>query len=219
MDVFGSAKWLDIDTVYTDPFLNNYPHVYTKTLTEYQRSNWKPVFEVESCYEGDHNATPGQIRQEAYESILAGGFGENFGNTPLWIFGSGWQPILQSRGSLDMQQLHAIFSPRRWDLLVPDSSNTFLTNGAGLTGFQHVSAARASDGSWGAIYVASGTKTALTVDLSGFSGTMSATWIDPSNGAKSAVTGSPFANKGTASITPPGTNAAADTDWVLVFEP
>jgi hypothetical protein len=220
MDYWSSEPWLDLDNVYIDLLVDpSEPRVYVKSFMEYQRPNWKPFFYKEGAFEGEHNSAPSFIRQQAYEGFLSGGFGQMFGNNPIWLFASGWQTALNSRGSRDMQQFNALFSNRQWGKLVPDISNTFVTNGAAYSGAQHFAAARASDGSWGVVYVPTGNLNALTVDLSGFSGPVSFYWVDPTSGVKRTSAGSPMQNKGMATVTPPGPNAAADNDWVLVIEP
>jgi hypothetical protein len=56
------------------------------------------------------------------------------------------------------------------------------------------------------------------VDLSGFSHVVSAYWVDPTSGTKTAIAGYPMANHGTVQLTPSGDNATGDADWVLLFE-
>jgi hypothetical protein len=215
MDVWASATWLDVDNVYADQLLGH-PYVFQKSQTEYQRPDWKPIFLKESAYEGEHSSTPQFVRSESWQAMLGGNFGYFFGNGPLWLFGSGWQEALGSRGSLDSEVLNGFIAGHAWPLLVPDWTDTFLTNGASFSDAQHVSAARASDGSWGALYLQS--MQMVTVDLSGFSHAVTASWVDPTSGAKTAIIGSPMKNQGTVNLTPAGGNATGDADWALVFE-
>jgi hypothetical protein len=215
MDAWAGASWLGVDNVYSDELLGH-PYVYQKSETEYQRADWKPIFLKESAYEGEHSSTAQFLRSESWQAMLGGNFGYFFGNNPIWLFASGWQAALNSRGSLDSQVLNGFILGHAWELLVPDWSNTFLTNGASYAGAQFVSAARASDGSWGALY-AQGAQ-ALTVDLSGFSHAVSVYWVDPTSAAKTAIAGSPMANQGTVQLTPSGNNATGEPDWVLLFE-
>jgi hypothetical protein len=215
LDYWSGESWLSVDNVYSDELLGH-PFVYQKSQTEYQRSDWEPTFLKESAYEGEHSSTPQFVRSESWQAILGGNFGYFFGNNPIWLFASGWQAALDSRGSLDSAVLNAFIAARRWDLLVPDWSNAFLTNGGDYSGANFVSAARASDGSWGAVYVQG--EQSLTLDLSGFSHAVNGSWVDPTSGAQTTIAGSPFANTGTVTLMPPATNATGDADWVLAFE-
>jgi hypothetical protein len=216
IDEWGSAGWLDFSNVYTYPVNNNAVPVYQQSLAAYARSDWKPFFLAESTYEGEYTAPQTLIRQQAYEALLSGAMGDFFGNRPIWLFASGWQDALGSRGSLDMMNVRLLFDSRRRDLLVPDASHTFVTAGFGPDGPARSVAARASDGSWGAAYLP--TARTITVDLQGFSGSVQAHWYDPTSGALVAVPGAPFANTGSVSLTTPGLNATGTADWVLVFD-
>ncbi len=120
----------------------------------------------------------------------------------------------------------AFFTSRRWDLLAPDYDHAFLTSQAGDPGIHdptYVSAALATDGSWGAVYYpgVAGNTNKLTIDLSklgGGKGNSKTTWFDPSNGTTKLATGSPFTNTGTRIFTTPGKNSAGSADWVLVLD-
>src|SRR5260370_3425182 len=109
-----------------------------------------------------------------------------------------------------MARFAAFFRARRWDLLVPDFTGAFLTAGSG-TGSDHASAARASDGSWGAIYVP--TSRSITANLSGFVHAVIAKWFNPATGSSTTISGSPFAIGARVTTSPPSSG-----DWVLVFE-
>jgi hypothetical protein len=217
LDAWPGETWIDVSTIYTYPKVVNNVPVYVKALAEYARTGWKPFYLIESTYEADLYVTTPQIaRQQAYEALLNGGMGENFGNGVIWPFHSGWQAALNSQGSQDMSRLSGFFSQLSWQTLVPDTANALLTAGLG-TGLGHVSAALASDGTLGVFYVpASGT--ALTVALSKLTGQVTARWFDPTSGAFTAASGSPFPNTGVHVFTPPGNNSAGDADWLLVLQ-
>jgi hypothetical protein len=215
LDFWTNEPWLTLNNVYTDSQLGH-PFVYQKSFAEYQETNWLPFFLKEACYEGDNNAPARLIRQQAYEGLLSGGSGEFYGSEGLWELQPGWQAFLNTRAALDMQQFNSLFTSRRWELLAPDIANVFVTNGASYSGAQHVAAARAADGSWGVAYVP-GTQQVI-VDLSGFAHGVDGYWFDPTSGSMTMVTGSPFANVGSLTLTPPGANGTGDADWVLVLE-
>jgi hypothetical protein len=209
LDVWPGETWLDVSNVYTYPLVNTRTPVYVNALIEYMHIGWKPFFLIESTYEGEYNATPQLIRQQAYEALLSGGMGENFGSGPIWQFASGWQTALNGRGSNDMAELHNLFTTRHWENLVPDAAHTFLTAGYGSS-TSYASAALTNDGKLGIIYAP--TAAPLTVALARITGQVSARWYDPTSGAfiAASASGSIF--------TPPAPNAAGDPDWVLVLE-
>ena len=53
--------------------------------------------------------------------------------------------------------------------------------------------------------------------MSVLSGPVRAHWYDPAEGADVPIAGAPFANAGTRSFAPPGSNGDGGTDWVLVL--
>jgi hypothetical protein len=58
----------------------------------------------------------------------------------------------------------------------------------------------------------------ITLDMTKFRAAANAQWYDPSRGVYRAIAGSPFANAGTKTFTPPGTNGDGDGDWLLIVE-
>lgn len=219
MDYWSNETWLDLDDVYTYPSLGSGVPVYQRALAAYARTGWKPFFLIESVYENEWSAPERQIRQESYEAVLSGGFGYFFGNSPIWSFDAGWQTALDSQGSRDMARIASLLAGRRWDLLVPDATGSFLVSGRGGTGSDHAVAARASDGSFGVVYVPTA-RSDVQVSLGGFTtGSVRARWYDPTSGAFQTVPGSPFAATGsTPRLATPGNNSTGWPDWVLVLE-
>ena len=219
MDYWANETWLDLDNVYTYPTLGSNTPVYQRALAAYGRAGWKPFFLMESVYENEWSASERQIRQQSYEAVLSGGFGYFFGNSPIWRFGPGWQTALNSQGARDMARIRSLLVGYRWDLLVPDATGSFLVSGRGGSGSDHAVAARASDGSFGIVYVPTA-RSDVQVSLGGFStGTVGARWYDPTSGAWQAVPGSPFAAPGsTPRLATPGNNSTGWPDWVLVLE-
>jgi Protein of unknown function (DUF4038)/Concanavalin A-like lectin/glucanases superfamily/Putative collagen-binding domain of a collagenase len=219
MDYWSNEIWLDLDNVYTYPSLGSGVPVYQRALAAYARAGWKPFFLMESVYENEWNTSERQIRQQSYEAVLSGGFGYFFGNSPIWRFGAGWQPALDSRGSRDMARIRSLLVGRRWDLLVPDANGSFLIAGRGGSGSDHAVAARAGDGSFGVVYIPTA-RSNVQVSLAGFTtGTVRARWYDPTSGTLQAVPGSPFAASGnTPLLATPGSNSTGWSDWVLVLD-
>jgi hypothetical protein len=59
---------------------------------------------------------------------------------------------------------------------------------------------------------------AITVEMTRFSGSVTARWYDPTDGAFKGVNGSPFSNTGSQQFSTPGNNSAGSSDWVLLLE-
>jgi hypothetical protein len=214
LDYWPGEPWLDVDTVYDDIGITNVA-IYVRARTEYTRADWKPFFLIEACYESGNCGGEVLIRQQAYESLLTGAFGQIYGHGALWDFDPGWRTAMQSQGAFDMSRVKALFAARRWDRLIPDVDQTFLTAGAG-TGSAHASAAWASDGKFAFVYTPA--LRDLTVDLSRLAGPVTARWYDPTNGTFSAAAAAPLPNAGSYTFRPTRNNARAKTDWVLVLE-
>jgi hypothetical protein len=210
-----------------------YDPTYEQLLTDYNRNNFLPTFMVEASYEFEQNGpvpfgTPQQLRRQEYWSLLSGATGQLYGNHYTWQFicpqrddsGNcigGWKDELNTPGQQQMAYVKALFESRRWYDLVPDQTHTVVTDGLGTYGTaDYVTAARTPDGTLAMAYVPS--SRTLTVDLSSFSGPVTARWYDPTAGTYTSIPGSPYANIGSQQFSTPGTNAGGDDDWVLVLE-
>ena len=194
--------WLGVNTIYTDQF-----SVVSIANNEYARSTM-PFFLNEAVYEYD--ITEDGIRQQAYQAVLSGATGHVMGNTTVWLFKSGWQQALQSRGAITLQYLPALLQSRAWWTMVPDATHTVVTTTAATTG-------RASDGSFVLSYLPHAIS--VTANLSQLSGpNVVARWYDPANGTFKTISGSPFPASGTRTFSSAGTNSSGFDDWVLVLE-
>ena len=222
------APLIDLNASYT------YDPTYVQVLNDYDRSNFLPTFMVEASYEDEQNpgapaGTPLQLRRQEYWSLLSGATGQLYGNHSTWQLlcsqrdadgncVGGWKDEMDSPGATQMANVVALFSPRRWYDLVPDQNHTLVTSGYGSFGQDdYVTAAQTPDGKLAMAYVPS--SRTITVDLSTFSGPVTARWYDPADGTFTSISeGSPFANVGSLDFPTPGTNAGGDNDWVLVLE-
>jgi len=220
--------WLDVDTVYvTSP-----PENYQFTLQGWQADNGvRPVFFIEGPYENEYTppTSPLYLRSDMYQPLFSGEVGFVFGVDPVWNFwdgGSGqkneysndglfktWQAALPSPGGADAviaaQFMASLGAPK----LVPDVNSSFVTGG---TSNGDPLAARTSDGHLGVVYFIH-TRT-ISVDMTKMSGSTTARWFDPSNGQYTAVSGSPFANTGQKSFTPPSSTADGSVDFILLLQ-
>ena len=180
-----------------------------------------PVFMVEAVYEfeniGNHEpGTPLTLRRQAYWSYLSGTTGQLYGNKYTWQFLSGWKSHLDTPGSVQFGYAARLFAKRPWYRLVPDQKHDVVTSGYGAFGTSnYVTAAATPDGTLAIAYLP--TAGTISVDMGKLAGAARAQWFDPANGKYSDVSGSPFANSGTRTFTPPAKNSSSDTDWVLVL--
>jgi hypothetical protein len=177
-----------------------------------------PTYLIETCYEHETiqscAGTTAEVRRRQWWGWLGCGAGEIVGNNPIWSFGTGWPQQLASPVSVNEARLLGVAQSVTWQTLAPDTS--LITAGAG-TGYLAVAAARTPDRTQAVIYIppdASGSVSTVTVDLSHLSGSVTATWQDPtSNASMAAGTGL----TGSRAFTKPGANHDGDGDWILVL--
>jgi len=218
------ANWtsiLGLNATYT------YFPTYARLQADYARANFLPNFLVEANYEFESlqgpTTTAAILRKQEYWAMTSGATGQMYGNGHTWWFPSGWQAYLRTPGAIQMGYLVALFAPRAWYDLVPDITHVVLTAGYG----EHSSSGYVADNDYStAAYSLDGKLViaytpalqSLTVDMSKLSAKAVARWYDPSNGRYVPAAGSPVANSGSRSFTPPGSNGDGDDDWVLVLE-
>jgi hypothetical protein len=205
VDQYREEGWLDLNTTYT------YGIVHEKVAVDYRREPLMPFVMIESTYENEHNASPVQVRRQAYWSILGGATGQFFGNMPIWRFDSGWEAALNSTGSNDTIRLGSLFHSRAWHQLIPDEKHEIVVDGLGeFLGLDYLAAARTSDGVTVIAYLPS--RRTFTVDLTKISGkAVAAWWFNPSSGK--VIFAGQFPTIGKQEFTP-----AQEGDWVLVLD-
>lgn len=183
-----------------------------------------PFVNFEPRYEGFASSVQ-WIREQVIGCILSGGCGSIPGAEKRWHFNAangfiteanGWQNSLTEAMTLCYPHMRAVFeNARRWHELVPDTGSALITSGRGTAGTDgYVTAAKTADGAL-AMALAHGS---IGVARSQMAGTFTARWFDPTNGQYTTQSGSPFTNSGTTTMTPPATNSAGDSDFVLVLE-
>lgn len=224
--------WIDVDTIYyTSP-----PNISMYAVPGYlQDGGVRPVFFIEGNYENEHGTTPLQLRSQMYQPLLAGEAGFVMGVGTVWNFWSpgtggsngnaysndgkypgGWKTALGSPGAASAQLAGQLFSGLPWQSLVPDLGGTPLITAGSVQSGGDAMGTRSADGGTALVYTIS--LASFTVDMTRMKGSTTASWFDPSNGATSAVPGSPFLNSGSRQFTPPGNTADGSTDWVLVLQ-
>jgi Protein of unknown function (DUF4038)/Concanavalin A-like lectin/glucanases superfamily/Putative collagen-binding domain of a collagenase/Bacterial Ig domain len=200
---------------------------YSRLLQDYARSAFLPNFLVEANYEFEAlqgpMTTAAILRKQEYWAMTSGAAGQLYGNHYTWPFSSGWKSYLDTPGAIQMGYLVALFAPRAWYDLVPDTTHALVTAGYGTSSASgyvsdnnYATAARTPDGSLAIVYTP--ILRTLTVDMSKLGGVTVSRWYDPSNGAYVAIAGSPFPNTGNRTFTPPGNNGDGDGGWVLLLE-
>ncbi|OAI45604.1 hypothetical protein AYO44_12740, partial [Planctomycetaceae bacterium SCGC AG-212-F19] len=203
-------QYMSLDGVYvsgTRPFSSLFQ-------TDYNRSDFGPTFLIESYYEGRTTVT--DIRHEAYVGFLSGTTGFMYGAEGVWQFATGWQQQLTSVGAQEMTYFANLVNSVAWSTLVPDQTGAVFQ---GVSTSSDYVAEFAADGSLGLAYKPStgtGSQT-FTVNMSKFSGPVTAQWFDPTNGAFTTI-GTGLANSGTQTFTSPATNSGGQNDFVLILK-
>jgi len=216
------ASIVGLNAVYT------YTPTYAEVLQAYGQSPTMPVFMVEANYESEKDAgTDGgstyNLRLQEYWTMLSGASGQLYGNHYTWQFIPGWQTNLATIGTRQFGYVKALFEPRAWYNLVPDTSHVVVTRGYGtfsssgsIDANDYATAASTPDGTLVMVYMP--TRRTVTVDMSKLSDDAVGWWYDPASGSFIYISGSPFTNSGTRTFTPPGNNADGNGDWVLGLE-
>jgi hypothetical protein len=193
-------------------------------LAQYNRSDFGPIFNIETDYEnGFHNPTEANIRESHYSFLVDGATGDMYGNDSLWPFASGWQTQLTSEGSHEMTYYANLVNSLPWYSLLPDQSGSVF-QGVGTPtstsyGSGDYSGAYTADGTMAIAYMPStgGTGSqSFTVHMSKFSGTVTAQWFDPTNGTYATI--GTFANTGDQTFNSPTSNSAGQNDFVLILK-
>jgi hypothetical protein len=79
-----------------------------------------------------------------------------------------------------------------------------------------VAEAASSDGTLALYYLLN--ENPIVINLQRFSTVVYASWLDPANGNKKAISDKPYINKGKFKFSPPGKNSDGDKDWVLLLQ-
>ncbi|MDX9881768.1 MAG: glycoside hydrolase family 140 protein [Prolixibacteraceae bacterium] len=194
---FHNEPWLTFNSIQDTPY-----DQFVSVPYDYNLKPVKPTWLYEGRYE--KAITDWGIRYQAYQTVLAGGFGHNYGAEELWKFPANWRELLQLPGGIQMKYLYEIarevwtdkqFLQRTPDqaLIIGDQGATVgdgITTNDGDGGGKHrtsangrsdrITAMRSSDGRWALVYTANGRD--LHLDLSRLTGKLNAYWFNPRNG-------------------------------------
>jgi hypothetical protein len=122
------APLIELDAAYS------YYPTYAQVLTEYNRTNFKPVFMVEANYEfesletGSGGSTQNLRRQE-YWTMLSGAAGQLYGSRHTWQLEKGWEFKLDTPGAIQLRYMRDLFASRAWFDLIPDQNHVVVTAG------------------------------------------------------------------------------------------
>ena len=119
---------IELNAAYT------YFPTYARVLTEYNRTDFKPVFLVEANYEFEHNpctdgGSANNLRRQAYWAMLSGATGQIYGSAYTWRLEKGWETKLDSPGAIQLGYLKDLFASRNWNDLIPDQTHSLMTSG------------------------------------------------------------------------------------------
>jgi hypothetical protein len=198
-----------------------------KALQAWNRPPLVPVISGESRYEAlEINPMLGarEAREAFWAHLLNSGCaGHTYGANGVWQVnlpdkrfgkspggrdwgGTPWREAMNLPGSTQLSRAKKFLLTLPWHQLAP-ATNVF----TGAT-----SAAATADGRCALAFTVGGK--VLAMDFAKLSAPATARWFDPTNGELKAIEGSPFPNTGSHEFTPPGKNAAGESDWVLVLE-
>jgi len=224
---FGVSEMWKLNAIYRDLIVS------ADTLRAYAVSPTIPCFLIEAIGDGNTGAYSSNkdLRSQYWQVMTSGGCGADYCSDYIWPFGGTrtvsnplitanngpWTSHLGDASVVDYQRCLDFFAGIAWHTLVPDSSSLLVTSGRGTLGTQgYVCAAQSADQKLAVIYNLTGAT--ITIAKGQMSLPFTATWFDPSNGATSPVSGSPFSTSGSQSIPTPGNNAAGDTDWAMLLQ-
>ena len=206
-----------------------YAATYIEMLHSYNQEPVMPTYLIEGHYDlekvGDPTdyGTPQVLRRQGYWTMLSGGTGQLYGNAYTWPFISGWKFHIDTVGVTQLVIWKEFFSSLPWQDLIPDQDHTAVIAGLGTYGnlktrvskSDYCTASKTRDGSLVVAYLP--TVRTITVNMAALKAPADVKWFDPTNGAYSAVPGSPFTNTGMRQFAPPGRNHDSEGDWVLLL--
>jgi hypothetical protein len=201
----------------------------------------RPTVLVETDLEWENNngdpGVPVNMRRILWWTYFSGAcgyvYGMHFTATSFIVNGSApvsgyntaaplWKNNLNSPGVFAFGVLINLFNTIEWWNLVPDQNHMVGTAGYGIPAAagvyqtnDYVTVSATPDGALALAYFPQGSNNTLTVAMSTFAASVTARWLDPTNGSYTDI--GAFSNTGTHNFSPPGDNAGRDLDWVLVL--
>jgi hypothetical protein len=203
---------------------------YVRALAGWN-ANVGPCWTGEPYYEWrtGPDITLRQVRASMWFAATYGSPLYCYGNERIWDFdtdrsepgtGNNYTAALNNPGRLTYKAHGEFLRTIEWWRLAPDSGSSLVTSSRGTNGSETYVTVSKSTGpqNLALIYIPSGNN--IPVAMSGFTGPVTATWVDPANGATVPVSGSPFAASGSQSlnaVSALGNNSAGDPDRLLLL--
>ncbi len=182
---FAGAPWLDIHIQQT------WDQAATRAamVEDYGRVPVKPVINIEAGYDGLWGWNREMVRQDAWTVFMSGGAGYTYGANGIWNWNDGccdnekleqprWYEAIDLPSSEDMGRLVRFFRQTDWWALAPNDA--LASNGLVLTDGERELLVYLPDLPDYGVPVSE--DTAVTVDLSQFSGNFNASWFNPRTG-------------------------------------
>ncbi len=201
---------LDLDATYT------YGLTHLASREDHTDSHPQPHFLFETNYEDDGRGVSRQdLRAQAYGSLLSGAIGQVYGNGPVWQFDSRWPEGVVAIGAEDQRHVRALFERLPWTSLEPDLDASLVVEGSGnYEQPDFAVAASTPDRRTAVVYLPRLRTIGLELGQDPSGATVS--WYDPTTGTTAEADVERTATGIRA--TPPGTNAAGGSDWVLLVD-
>lgn len=226
-DWVHTEPWLDFNMCQTGH--HRFAPNHEKIAADYSRVPTKPCMDAEPTYEdhpSGHKIENGYVdehavRAAAYWALFAGAHGHTYGCHDVWQF---WQPgrvaktwartpwrqALDLPGAWQMRHARALLESRPFLTRIPDRA---LVRSETHTGPDHIQACRDADGSYGMVYLPTGSP--VVVDGDRLTGdTLRGWWYDPRLGAAWLI--GDVTRKAELPFIPPASGYG--NDWVLVLD-
>lgn len=226
-EFFHHDEWLDFNMIQSGHAFNR--DNWRRVASDYARTPTKPCMDGEPGYEdmpSEFEPKNGymqayDVRKFAYWAVFAGAHGHTYGCNNIWqMWTPDREPVIHARqpwyeslklpGSTQVPLIRNLMLSRPFLTRIPDQS--VLACEAGEGG-EHISATRASDGSYVMVYVPR--VKPVQVHMDKVAGRQAvAWWFDPRTGKATRI--GTFATKGIQQFVPPP--ASDGSDWVLVLD-
>jgi hypothetical protein len=226
----GWASTVNLNAAYT------YSPTYAEDRAAYSQTPTMPVFLAEANYEGQRQGntdgclTIRNCRLQEWWTMTSGATGQLYGGPSYPITNSTTLASIDTTAVTQLRYVTQLMDQIAWQGLVPDTGNAVVTSGFGtcptsssIVAVTCVTTASDYNGTAGSATEAvsylpdPSTFASPVVNLADFAGPVTAQWYDPTNGTFMPVSGSPFTNRGSQTITPTTNNSAGDKDWVLLL--
>jgi hypothetical protein len=231
----STMGWVSYNSLYSDMEVFNQSHFI---YHEYRKKDIMPIIMTEGPYQKlsafKWQVATNQVERGLnYRVALGGGFGGAYTYGCEWLQNSAepWDKYLNLGARPHIKYFSELFKFRPWWNLIPDYEGKFLTatNLKGGTQIENdnytIAAFDTVNGKLGIVYCSKAQT--VTLDLSQMSEPVTVEWYDPTTGAYTRVSGSPFANAGLHQFTNPAgvhkefntdNSAEISADWVLVID-